>query len=234
LRAGGARRMVHFPNCTLIDGIGVIDAVCQPSTPGNAMGKTLAILAVLALAWLGYVAWPLYDLYVLVRAFEARDAETVTRYVYFDSIRRSLADQIVAAYVRRAGIQVSPLVQGMAGAAVAIADPIVAKVISPEALSQFLTTGWPVTVVPEVPKDAAGISSRTLGNAWQLFVASEYGAGRFDITLPQSVSRPKRFDLEFKLLRWRWRLTGLILPEDIQNVLADELIRAMKAPARRP
>jgi hypothetical protein len=32
----------------------------------------------------------------------------------------------------------------------------------------------------------------------------------------------------------QWWLTGLILPEDIQNVLADELIKAMKAPARRP
>jgi hypothetical protein len=29
----------------------------------------------------------------------------------------------------------------------------------------------------------------------------------------------------------QWWLTGLILPEDIQNVLADELIKAMKAPA---
>jgi hypothetical protein len=198
------------------------------------MGKTLAILAVLGLAWIGYVAWPIYDLYVLVRAFETRDVETVTRYVYFDSVRRSLADQIVAAYVRRAGIQVSPLVQGMAGAAIAIADPIVAKVISPEALSEFLTTGWPVTVVPEVPKDTAGISSRTLGNAWQVFIASEYGLGRFNVSLPQSLSRPQRFDLEFKLLQWRWRLIGITLPEGIQNVLADELIKAMKAPPQRP
>ena len=53
-------------------------------------------------------------------------------------------------------------------------------------------------------------------------------------TLPQTVSRPQRFDLEFKLLQWRWRLTRLTLPEGIQNVLADELIKAMKAPARRP
>jgi hypothetical protein len=198
------------------------------------MRKTLAILAVLSLAWIGYVAWPIYDLYVLVRAFETRDVETVRRYVYFDSLRRSLADQIVAAYVRRAGIQVSPLVQGMAGAAVAIADPIVAKLISPEALSQFLTSGWPVTVAPEAPQDAAGISSRALGNAWQLFVTSEYGLGRFNVTLPQPLPRQNRFDLEFKPLQWRWRLTSLMLPEGIQNVLADELMKAMKAPARRP
>jgi Protein of unknown function (DUF2939) len=198
------------------------------------MRKTILTLAVLALAWLGYVAWPLYDLYVLVRAFEMRDVETVTRHVYFDSVRRSLADQVVAAYVRRSGIQVSPLVQGMAGAAFAIADPIVGKVISPEALSQFLTTGWPVTVAPDVPSDAVGISSKSLGNAWQVFVASEYGLGRFSVSLPQSLSPPRRFGLEFRLLQWRWRLTGLVLPESIQNALADELAKLMKAPARRP
>ena len=62
------------------------------------MGKTTATLLVLGLAWIGYVAWPLYDLYVLVQAFEARDVETLKTHVYFDSVRRSLADQIVAAY----------------------------------------------------------------------------------------------------------------------------------------
>jgi hypothetical protein len=198
------------------------------------MGKATATLLVLGLAWVGYVAWPLYDLYVLVRAFEARDVETVKTYVYFDSVRRSLADQVVAAYVRRSGVQVNPLVQGIAGSAFAIADPIVAKVISPEALSEFLTTGWPVTVLSDVPQDAVGISRKTLGNAWQIFAASEYGLARFNVSLPRELSRPQRFGLEFKLLQWRWRLTGLIMPESIQNVLADELIKTMKMPARRP
>ena len=198
------------------------------------MRKMIVTLAVLGLAWLAYVAWPLYDLYVLVRAFETRDVATVTRHVYFQSVRRSLAEQVVAAYVRRTGVQVSPLVRGMAGAAFAVADPVVGKVISPEALSQFLTAGWPVTVVPDVPRDAVGISSRTLGNAWQLFVASEYGFGRFSVSLPRSLSPPRRFGLELRLLRWRWRLTAIILPEAVQDVLADELAKLLKAPARRP
>jgi hypothetical protein len=45
---------------------------------------------------------------------------------------------------------------------------------------------------------------------------------------------PRRFGLEFRLLQWRWRLTGLILPESIQNALADELAKLMKPPAPRP
>jgi hypothetical protein len=51
----------------------------------------------------------------------------------------------------------------------------VGKVISPEALSEFLSTGWPVTVVPAAPAGTVGISSKNLGNTWQVFAASEYG-----------------------------------------------------------
>ena len=99
------------------------------------MRKTIVTVAVLGLVWLGYVAWPLYDLYVLARAFETRDVAAVTRRVYFDSVRRSLADQILAAYLRRSGVQLSPLVQGIAGTGLAMVDPVLGKVMSPEALS---------------------------------------------------------------------------------------------------
>src|SRR5438445_5602557 len=128
------------------------------------MRKTIATLVVLALIWIGYTAWPLYDLFVLVRAIETRDVGTVTRHVYFDRVRISLTNQVVAAYVRRAGIQISPLAQSMAASAFGIADPIVKKLVSPEALSEMLSVGWPVTVVPDPPPGTVGISSSTIGN----------------------------------------------------------------------
>jgi hypothetical protein len=198
------------------------------------MGKAIVTAAALGLMWLGYIAWPLYDLYALVNAFEKRDVQTVVRHVYFDSVRRSLADQILAAYVQRTGVQLSPRLQGMAATALVIAEPVLSKVISPEALSEFLTTGWPIRVVPEVPPGTIGISRKALVNAWQVFAASEYGFARYSISLPQSVSPTYRFTLTFKLLRWHWELTSITLPESIQNLLADELIKAMKAPPRTP
>ena len=198
------------------------------------MGKAIVTAAALGLMWLGYIAWPLYDLYALVNAFEKRDVQTVVRHVYFDSVRRSLADQILAAYVQRTGVQLSPRLQGMAATALVIAEPVLSKVISPEALSEFLTTGWPIWVVPEVPPGTIGISREDLVNAWQVFAASEYGFARYSISLPQSVSPTYRFTLTFKLLRWHWELTSITLPESIQNLLADELVKAMKAPPRTP
>ena len=195
------------------------------------MRKVIATIAVLGLMWIGYVAWPLYDLYVLARAFETRDVATVVRHVYFESVRRSLADQIVSAYLRRAGVQLGPLAQGAVGSALGIADPVLSKVMSPEALSEFLSTGWPVAVAPDV---TLGISSKTLGNAWQVFAASEYGIGRFYVALPQSLPPPQRLGLAFRLLQWRWQLTGITLPENIQNLLADALIKAMRERERKP
>ena len=194
------------------------------------MPKTAATFVVLGLIWIGYIAWPLYDLLVLVRAIEARDIRTVTHYVYFDAVRASLTNQVVAAYVRRSGIQISPFAQGMATSALGIADPVVNKLISPEALSEFLAVGWPVTVAPEPPPDRVGISRSTIGTIWQIFGDSEYGIGRFEVSAPIAVPRPQRFGLTFRLLQWRWQLVGLSLPESIQELLADLLIKEMRAP----
>jgi hypothetical protein len=192
------------------------------------MRKTIATLVVLSLILVGYMAWPLYDLFVLVRAFETRDVGTVTRHVYFDRVRISLTDQIVAAYVRRIGIQMSPLARSMAAAALSIADPVVKKLISPEALSELLAVGWPVAVVPDPPPGTIGITRSTMGTIWQVFANSEYGLGRFEVAAPAALPPQQRFGLTFRLLQWRWRLVAVTLPENIQNLLADELIKATR------
>jgi hypothetical protein len=165
---------------------------------------------------------------VLVRAIETRDVGTVTQHVYFDQVRISLTDQVVAAYVRRTGIQISPLARSMAAAALSIADPVVKRLISPEALSELLAVGWPVAVVPDPPPGTIGITRSTMGTIWQVFGNSEYGLGRFEVAAPATLPQQQRFGLTFRLLQWRWRLVGVTLPENIQNVLADELIKAMR------
>jgi len=192
------------------------------------MRKTIATLVVLSLILIGYTAWPLYDLFVLVRAFETRDVSTVTRHVYFDRVRISLTDQIVAAYLRRTGIQISPLARSMAGAALSIADPVVKKLISPEALSELLAVGWPVAVVPDPPPGTIGITRSTMGTIWQVFANSEYGLGRFEVAAPAALPPQQRFGLTFRLLQWRWRLVAVTLPENIQNLLADEVIKVTR------
>jgi Protein of unknown function (DUF2939) len=192
------------------------------------MRKTIATVVVFSLILIGYTAWPLYNLFVLVRAIETRDVDTVVRHVYFDQVRISLTNQVVAAYVRRTGIQISPLARTMAAAALGIADPIVNKLISPEALSELIAVGWPVPVLPDPPPGTIGITRSTMGTVWQIFGNSEYGLGRFEVAAPAVLPPEQRFRLTFRLLQWRWRLVAVTLPENIQNLLADELIKATR------
>jgi len=120
------------------------------------MRKTAATIIILGVLWIGYTAWPIYDLVVLVRAIETRDLATVTRHVYFDAVRISLTNQVVDAYLRRTGTEIGPLRRNIAAAA--IANPVVEKLISPEALSELLSAGWPVTVIPDAPPGTVGIT----------------------------------------------------------------------------
>jgi hypothetical protein len=197
------------------------------------MRKTIATVIILGLVWIGYTAWPIYDLLGLVRAVETRDVEMMTRYVYFDAVRVSLTNQVVAAYVRRTKINISPLAQSLAARALGIADPIVKNLISPEALSELFGVGWPVTVVSDPPPDTVGITSSTIGTIWQIFENSEYGLDRFEVTAPSVLPQRQRFRLTFRLLQWRWRLVAVTLPENIQNVLGDELANAGPRQAHR-
>jgi Protein of unknown function (DUF2939) len=190
------------------------------------MRKTIATVIILGLVWIGYTAWPIYDLLVLVRAMETRD-----EHVYFDAVRVSLTNQVIAAYIRRTGVRISPLAQSMAGA-LGIADPIVKKLISPAALSELLGVSWPVTAVPDPPPGTVGITESTIGTIWQIFGNSEYGLARFEVTAPFALPQQQRFRLTFRLLQWRWRLVAIALPENIQNLLGDQLAKTLRTPVQ--
>jgi Protein of unknown function (DUF2939) len=194
------------------------------------MRKTIATVVTLVLVWLGYTAWPLYDLWVLVHAMETHDVGTVTRLVYFDAVRVSLTNQVMAAYVRRTRINISPFAQSVAASALGIANPIVHKLISPEALSELFGMGWPVTVNSDPPPGTVGITERTIGTIWQIFRNSEYGFARFEVAAPAVLPPQQRFRLTFRLLQWRWRLVAVTLPETIQNLLGDELAKVLRTP----
>ena len=67
-----------------------------------------------------------------------------------------------------------------------------------------------------------------MGTIWQIFGNSEYGFGRFEVAGPAPLPVQQHFRLTFRLLQWRWRLVGIIVPEHIVNLLADELVKAVQ------
>src|SRR6266446_2868842 len=96
--------------------------------------RTIAIVVVLLAA---YAAWPYFALYDLANAVQKRDVAAVSRRVNFPAVRQSLAEQIVVTYLRLSGrdARLGEVGRGLAVSAVlSIADPIVAKIISAEAL----------------------------------------------------------------------------------------------------
>ena len=190
------------------------------------MRKTILFLAVLAFACIAYMAWPAYDLSQFVRAVERGDATTAAHYVNLARVRTSLIEQITEAYLQRTGARSGPLVHGAVGT---LADPIVHKLLSPEALTELLRIGWPRAVLPEAPSDTTGITLAGLGNVWQLFAAAEYGIGRYEASVPVGGPPERAFVLQFRLAQWRWQLAAVRLPESIRLLLADELIKSTKS-----
>jgi len=191
------------------------------------MHKTILTVAALALIWIGYTAWPLYDLYQLARAVEHRDVATVTRAVNFGRLRASFTDQLGEAYLRKSGARVPPMLQG---AVMSIADPIIVKFISPEALAEFLRVGWPVGALPDRPRETVGLSVEALGSLWEVFKNSEYGLGRFEVIVPVTVPSDRAFTLTFRVAQWRWQLTRIKLPDYMADLLVDEIIKTTKPP----
>src|SRR5205085_9136459 len=117
-----------------------------------------------------------------------------------------------------------------------LADPIVNKLITPDAFTERLRTGWPRAVVPEPASDTTGITLAGLGRFWQLFAASEYGIGRYEVSVPVGAPPERAFVLQFRLAQWRWQVAAVRVPEPIRLLLADELIKSTKSlqPPPRP
>lgn len=188
------------------------------------MRKTIIAILVIIVALLGWFAWPLFGVYSLARAVQARDVAKIEQRVDFASLGRSLSAQLVQTYARIAGI---PIERGslVAGLASAVADPLVARLLTRVALGEFLQQGWPRSALGDPPAELRGPDWNAIGNAWQLYGNSEYGIGEFRVRLPASAPRERQFRIEFALRGWGWKLTGLDLPQDLQERVARELMR---------
>lgn len=192
------------------------------------MRWTIRVIIVVAVLWVGYAAWPVWALYDLVHAVENRDSAAVAQRVNFPAVRVSLAEQIVATYLKLTGrdLRLGRVERAVALSAVtSIADPIVAKLISAEALVELLNKGWPASALREDAPALHGLGSNPLGSLWQVFIHADYGLRRFELAVPMTAAPPHRFKLQFRLTTWRWKLSAIQLPEELRVRLAQELIR---------
>lgn len=205
----------------------------------------LGSLAALVLLLCVYAASPYVALYHLAQAVEAKDVAAINERVSFQAVRQSLSKQIVAAYLRATGkggqpdASPSPFAGMAAGAGASIIDPLIAPLVTAEALMNVLENGWPPELGGAAPVPVGGnvaAAARRLNldptrfltadGAKLLFMASESRGFRvvlFGVPLDQPMN--ERIKLQFRLSNLRWRLVGIELPEAIRARVAQELIK---------
>ena len=193
------------------------------------MRRTIVLCAILLSLWLAYTVWPLVSVYQLARAVQARDVTAVKELVDFRALRGSLTAQIVRTYLRmtgKIGRSGSMVEQFAIGLGASVADPIVAKLISPDALLDLLQNGRPSGAFSDNFPSIQGLSLDALGNIWRAYTNSELGIARFFITVPVDKPPEESFRLGFCLTGWTWKLCSADLPEQLQARLAQEISKS--------
>ena len=193
------------------------------------MRKTILISAALFAVWLTYAASPFVAVYDLLRSVQEGNVAELSARVDFPAVRRSLTAQIVRTYLRISGKtgQSGSLVEQLAvSVGASLADPMVAKIVSPETFLNLLRDGKPGDVLSEDAPSVGGLSSEGLKSLWRVYANSELGIARFFLNVPVDKPPPESFHLQFCLREWTWRLCGVELPEQLQLRLAQELMKS--------
>jgi hypothetical protein len=104
-------------------------------------------------------------------------------------------------------------------------DPFIEKLLLPENIGELMRNGWPKAVLPDAPAGIEGLDPDLLGNAWQLYLNSDYGIGEVRTTLPFHQPRDRQYRVQLALSNWTWKLSGLDLPVALQEHLVRELMK---------
>jgi DUF2939 family protein len=194
----------------------------------SAMRWTIRSIILLIILALAYVAWPFWAAYDFVTALRSRDAARIERRVNFPAVRYSLTEQIVVAYLQLSGrdTRLGQFGRGLAVAAVAsVAEPIVARLISAQALMELLETDSAAAAATSATGVLQGLGSGSIDTAWQLLLHSDWGFRRFVLAVPVNAPPTRRFRLRFRLTSWTWKLAAVEVPAEVRNRLAQELVR---------
>jgi hypothetical protein len=190
------------------------------------MKRFISAFLLLLVLLIGYWAWPFFELRALAAALQTGDVTAINEEIDYARLRRSFTEQIIGAYLRVTGraSKLGALGPLATAAGASIVDPWVSQIVNPENLSKLLRGGT-------VSSDLGPVSFRfgdlpsSLNIAWSAWLGSEYGLGRFSIWLPPGAAETNQFRIRMQLLRWRWKITGIDLPEKLRDQIARELAK---------
>ena len=101
---------------------------------------------------------------------------------------------------------------------------MIAKIVTPESLIKLFGNQSVPTEVGDLSLKFGSLSA-WLEPGWKAWLNSHYGFGRVSVGLPPEVAARDQFRLRMEIIQWRWKLTELELPEELQNALAQELAK---------
>jgi len=192
------------------------------------MKRSLLVLFAIILALGIYAASPYLGLRRIISAVHARNALALSDSVDFDRLRVSLTGQVVERYLQLTGrtARLGSIGNVFAVAiGTSIADPIVAQILNPEGLIDLLEKGDAISGSQQIAFQFGPFSNPGIGSVWDALSNSDYGLGRFFISLPTSVPPRDQFRLELQMLQWQWKLISIGLPEQLRTQLAAQLAK---------
>ncbi len=189
--------------------------------------RLVLLIAVIVVCAAWFFVSPLIGLSRLADAIASKNVVALDERVDFSRLGRSIAPQIVWAYLEKTGRgkmlgRVASSV--IAGSSASLADAILGDLLNPEAILKLLDAGQPGGQL-QLNGTLAALPNGKLGSLWQAFQNAEYGMGNFYVSVPVFASRSEQYRLHLQVLRWTWKLVGIDLPERVRDQLADELIR---------
>ena len=175
-----------------------------------------------------YWAWPFFGLHALEADLQARDAAALSNQVDAARLRQSLGEQIVVAYdSARAGRLGALGDDATIAADAAIAEPLIAQLVNAENLLALFNGGTVPTDSGWIGLDIGELPVASLDAALRAWPGSDYWADHFSIALPAGAEPAEQFRLRMQLLQWRWKLTGIDLPEKMRERFAQDLARKL-------
>ncbi|WP_298957772.1 DUF2939 domain-containing protein [uncultured Methylobacterium sp.] len=205
----------------------------------------------LILLWLAYGLSPYVALYRLSRSAQAHDVPAVAERVNFRTLRQSLARQATAAAVAAIAARrdlSAPERQMLTEAAASLAEPVVAALVTPEAVTDLLDDGWPQRLdlgagetrtgdartgdarageaAGEARRHRSGLHGASLGQLFALFRSAEpRGFRGIVVSYPPDLDRSEQYHLRLRLRGLAWRVVELDLPAALRDRLTQALVR---------
>ncbi|MDX7950706.1 DUF2939 domain-containing protein [Lichenihabitans sp. Uapishka_5] len=195
------------------------------------IGIVAAILALAAAVWI----WPYLGAYSLAQAALRHDTTAVAARLNEPALKRSLARQIVAAYLAKSGRgdHMGGFQRGLATAVGAsVASPYLDQLLTPDAIATLLGQGriGALTIGDRqiaINREVPSLSALYDGHLADVVLHSFYdGLLSFRLSVPATAGSDGAYGIHLRLSGLTWQLSGLDLPGDVLDRIATDAIAA--------